>query len=155
MAGDMIDKLREEIIESEKSRIDLLKWKFILIAALGSIGLGIEDNTTIFSRYITLCLIPPVCVYVDLLCKHLNLRILCIAYFIRYTKINKPPESSLSLAQEYEQFCCDVRKPKEKNKNEETNNSKPLCLEDLAQEWSTLIIIGLLIGLWTKKILLA
>lgn len=36
----MIDAFKTEIIEAEKSRTDLLKWKLLIVAALGAVGLG-------------------------------------------------------------------------------------------------------------------
>ena len=32
----MIEKLRDEIIESHKARTELMKWKLILVAAIGN-----------------------------------------------------------------------------------------------------------------------
>lgn len=40
----MIDKLRDEIIESQKARTDLMKWKLILVAAIGAAGFGIGSH---------------------------------------------------------------------------------------------------------------
>jgi hypothetical protein len=37
-------ELRDEIIESQKARTDLFKWKIILVAALGAIALGFEGS---------------------------------------------------------------------------------------------------------------
>lgn len=88
---------RHEIIETQKVRSDLLKWKLILCAVLGGIGLGLRGvglrgmaGTNSFSSggldshiYLTLCLIPPVCAYVDILCYHLNLRMFVIARFLK------------------------------------------------------------------------
>ena len=163
----MVQNLRTEIIESEKSRIDLLKWKFIVIAALGSIALGVGiKNSSQIPQEATLCLIPLVCVYVDLLCKHLNLRILVISRFIRtYSLPKEEEEKEIVFYQEYENFCADLRRGSNQNiinkfikfikgfcqlikdffcsKNGSTN--KTFELEDFAQEWSTIIIILLVI----------
>ncbi|WP_028573874.1 hypothetical protein [Desulfonatronovibrio hydrogenovorans] len=77
-----MDKLRDEIIETQKVRSDLIKWKLVLTAVLGATGLGFKgsphDNISLL-----LCLIPLVCVYVDLTAQHLNLRIQAISSFIR------------------------------------------------------------------------
>ncbi len=35
--------LRDEIIESQKARADLFKWKIILVAAIGAAVLGVGD----------------------------------------------------------------------------------------------------------------
>ena len=40
----MIEKLRDEIIESQKARTELMKWKLILVAAIGGASLGIGSN---------------------------------------------------------------------------------------------------------------
>ena len=67
----MIRDFRTEIVEAQKGRTDLLKWKLILVAALGALGLGIngfsKDAKPALSLDLALCLIPLVCVYVDLL----------------------------------------------------------------------------------------
>ena len=80
-----MDKLREEIIEAEKIRADLIKWKLILVAGLGAAGLGLNGNSR-NDMTLLLCLIPFVCVYVDLVARHLNLRIHVIAEFMRGQK---------------------------------------------------------------------
>ncbi len=81
-----ISPLRSEILESEKSRMEFLKWKLIAVAAIGTIGLGFgkpDGNPLIEPAYV-LCIIPLVCVYVDLLCYHNQIRILFIAKFLSY-----------------------------------------------------------------------
>ena len=112
---------------AKKSRIDLLKWKFIVIAALGSIalGVGIRNENSQFPQEATFCLIPLVCVYVDLLCRHLNLRILVISKFIRtvsdldLTSGNQliSDNKSLLLAYKYEKFCADLRSEQQQKKS--------------------------------------
>jgi hypothetical protein len=85
---DLMAALRSEIVESEKARIDLLKYKLIAIAALGSIGLGLGGGQSnngaplIHATYI-LNIIPLVCLYVDLLCHHNTMRILVIGQFLK------------------------------------------------------------------------
>lgn len=79
----LIDPLRGEIVESEKARMDFLKYKLLAVAALGSIGLGLNINTNGFAMehvYI-LGIIPLVCLYVDLLCYHNTLRIKIIGQY--------------------------------------------------------------------------
>lgn len=79
------DKLREEIIICEKARNDLLKWKLLLVGAMGSTGLGLRDSAGP-NVYFVLCLIPLVCVYVDLHCTHLWLQIHVIGAYLRRKK---------------------------------------------------------------------
>ena len=74
-------KLADEIIESQKTRSDLLKWKFVICAALGGIGFGFANNSGVMSISL-LALIPLACLYVDLICTNLNIRIINIgSYF--------------------------------------------------------------------------
>ena len=85
--------LRDEIIESQKARADLFKWKIILVAAIGAAVLGVGDplaagktageDDMVSKREYLLCLVPLVCVYTDILCAHMNLRIRVIGQFLR------------------------------------------------------------------------
>ena len=65
-----MEPLRNEIIESQKARTDLMKWKFILVSGLGAAGLGFtgksDDSTIEHVTILVLCCIPFVCAYVDL-----------------------------------------------------------------------------------------
>src|SRR5450631_3789478 len=81
-----MSSLREEIVASEQLRSDLVKWKLIIVSALGAAGLGFTEHSehTGFSyAYLVLVLIPFVCFYVDLLCRHVSIRIMVIGTFIR------------------------------------------------------------------------
>jgi hypothetical protein len=77
-----VEKLREEILQSERVRSDLLKWKLGLVGVVGAVGLGFSGTDTLGRVDLVLCTIPPVCVYVDLLCLHLTLKILVIGRFL-------------------------------------------------------------------------
>jgi len=87
-------ELRNEIIEGSKARFEFLKWKLIGVSALGAAGLGLGGSSTAAGRsacgadrigwaYLMLTLIPLVCFYVDLLCRHMALRIGVIGNFLR------------------------------------------------------------------------
>jgi hypothetical protein len=83
---DQWASLRTEIVESQKARIDLLKYKLLAVAALGAFGLGAGhgDASSMSSMYIySFCFIPFVCVYIDLLCFHNTLRILVIGKYLQ------------------------------------------------------------------------
>ena len=88
--------LRDEIIESQKARADLFKWKIILVAAIGAAVFDVGDplasgkaagqagqDDIVSKREYLLCLVPLVCVYTDILCAHMNLRIRVIGQFLR------------------------------------------------------------------------
>jgi hypothetical protein len=96
-----VDLLRNEVLEAEKARSDLLKWKLVLVAGLGAAGLGL--NTGGQAHHLILVGVPLVCVYVDLLCHHLNLRIQLIASFIRGCSEETISETGLTLKR-YELF---------------------------------------------------
>ena len=99
----MIDKLREEIVESEKARTDLMKWKLILIAGIGGAALGIgSEAESIGHTSVLLALIPFVRLYVDALCIHNHYRILVIAKFLR--TLDKTAD-----AKNYEDHCLQHR----------------------------------------------
>jgi len=93
-----MEQLRSEILEAHKARSDLLKWKLALVAALGTIGLGLTQE---IGHPIVLIGIPLVCAYVDLLTRHLTLRIHVIGNFLRGRTGADP---GLSLYAEYENF---------------------------------------------------
>lgn len=85
--GDgLVAKLRDEILESQKARAELTKWKVILIAAIGgaAIGLGGKEGLGGASGMpILFSLLPPACLYVDLLCMHNDIRMMVIGHFLR------------------------------------------------------------------------
>lgn len=82
-----MSNLRTEIINAQQVRSDLLKWKLLLVAGLGGASLGFSGNQ-VSGAELALCVIPFVCVYVDLLCRHLNLRNMIIGAFLRRIKPN-------------------------------------------------------------------
>jgi hypothetical protein len=102
-----VNELRLEILEAEKARSDLLKWKLVLVAALGTIGLGLTETNV--GHPVVLIGIPLVCAYVDLLCRHLTLRIHVIGYFMRSRPEVKPVNRDLDWQQnffrKYEEFA--------------------------------------------------
>ena len=78
---DRQKKLPDEILASQKTRSTLLKWKLAIVASLGAAGLGLTSATS-KSQIGLLSLIPFVCVYVDLLCTNINLRIILIGRYL-------------------------------------------------------------------------
>lgn len=130
-----METLRQEVLESQKIRSDLLKWKLILVASLGAVGLGFtKEKSGLMNSQLILCIIPFVCVYVDLLCRHLSLRIHVIGAFLR----KHYASSKDSLIGSYEKFVAEV--------------PYAFSFESLALYMSSIIntvlvvIIGILIG---------
>lgn len=90
------NKLPDEILGAHQTRADFLKWKLLLVAALGAAGLGLGEKSK--PVYLLVALIPLVCLYVDLLCMNLKVRVLVIGTFYansredayeRYTQKNR------------------------------------------------------------------
>jgi hypothetical protein len=103
---DLVSCLRNEIVASENARLDFIKWKIVLIAALGAVGLGLASDTKIAAPAV-LGFIPIACAYVDVVCAHVNFRILLIAHFLRTGgKANRPPDSATA---DYEALCEEQR----------------------------------------------
>lgn len=123
-----VSSFRTQIIETQKARSDLMKWKLLLVAGLGSAGIGMQ-KLNLNEEYLLLALIPLVCVYVDALCAHLSLRITAIGEFIRS---QEPVNEDQKYARDYENFL----KLKPPNYG----------LEQLALHWSTGCISAVIAG---------
>ncbi len=94
------ETLHQEVVEQQKFTVDLEKWKIILIAVLGAVGLGVTKEES--GHPVILALIPLVCAYVDVLVYHNGLRILVISQFLQ----DGHPDA---FARHYEQFCQERR----------------------------------------------
>jgi hypothetical protein len=95
-----VEHLRQEILNAQQVRSDLLKWKLVVVGALGAAGLGLAGANTAGHADLVLCAAPLASVYVDLLCRHLSLRILVIG---RYLQEPEAPPEREELAR-YERF---------------------------------------------------
>ena len=143
--SDNIVELRGEILEAEKSRYDLLKWKLVLVSGLGAAGLGIGAKASDDFPYLDylLCLIPLVCIYVDVLCLHMNLRIMVIGGFLR---CSSPADSTVK---KYEEFANRMRRlPQDaegKKEKEKLYGKNAFALEDWALSWSTVVLSVLVV----------
>jgi len=83
MAQDLESRhfIFEKLLEAQKARNELMKWKLILVAAIGSAGLGLLRPNEFNQLYLIIIIIPITSVYVDLLCRNLSLRSLKINIF--------------------------------------------------------------------------
>jgi hypothetical protein len=124
------ESLRQEIVESEKSQADFLKWKFIIVAAVGSLSLGFSSSTNTGSPSVRaqslLCLIPLICAYVDLISLHIMVRVRTIGAFLKET------------GSDYEKFVSEVR---------QRTGANPYGFETLALHGSSFLLNVLLLGL--------
>ena len=105
----MLEAFRHEVIEAERTRTELLKWKLFLVSAVGSIALvfGERFDTVIPPQLLLFC-IPFICVYVDALCRHLQLRILAISeFYSRYS--HEFSSETFHYLRDYENFCRRIR----------------------------------------------
>jgi hypothetical protein len=130
----MIEVSKNEIIETQKAKTDLMKWKLILVATLGAFGLGFTSQIPIVgtntSYHLILGLVPLVCIYTDLISNHLQLRILVISKFFQNYK-SQEIQSNITMFSSYVRFCESVR--------------PVFKLEDLAERWSTVFLSALVI----------
>jgi len=114
----------EELLQAQKARNDFMKWKLIIISAVGSTGLGFIKPDGSSNLYLIIILIPLICLYVDLLCRNLSIRSMKINVFASNFSNNE--ESSFDI--QYHRFYQDMRK------------GMGSSLESIALIWSTLII---------------
>ena len=139
-----METLREEILQGQRVRSDLLKWKLGLVGGLGAAGLGFAGSEGLRHADLVLCAIPPVAVYVDLLCRHLSLRILVVGTFMR-TQRDDPAGATLAAYEDFARRSRDL--PGEKARS-------AFDLEDWALSWSTMAVSAAIAGygivLWSR-----
>jgi hypothetical protein len=97
---EKIVDLRGNIIEWQKARVDLFKWKLILVAGLGAAASGIVGTQKVTRPGYVLALIPLVCLYVDLLCVDQTLRVVVTSRYLQLLFPEKRQEDNA----EYEAF---------------------------------------------------
>ncbi len=134
--SSVFEGLRNEIIEAEKARIDLLKWKLIVVAGLAGIGFGFFNNAPSADNsqgneisHLALSVIPWACLYVDLLCYNLQIRMIVISLFMQNYRPSDGGNDTEGYCM-YEKFCDTIR--------------GAFKLEDWAMEHSTRVISGLI-----------
>jgi hypothetical protein len=77
--------LRTEIIETEKSSADFLKWKLIAVATVASVAVGFLASTKEAPKpdiRLIICLAPLICAYADMVGVDLAVRTMLIANFL-------------------------------------------------------------------------
>lgn len=99
------EKLRDEIIETQRAQNDLTKWKLILVAGVGAAALKVIPGSNGPKEPLLLTLIPLVCMFVDTVCFHLGVRIMTIARFLRGRQLSDDATYDARSTQEYESYC--------------------------------------------------
>jgi hypothetical protein len=130
-----MDSLRQEILEAQKRRADLIKWKLLLVSTLAATGLGLTNSPSVPYSELVLCCIPFVCAYVDSLCCHQALVINVIGEFIRTRSDSKTDTQDII---EYEKFALKVRQISYRKRKISAYD-----LERLNLRWSSLIFSAL------------
>jgi len=120
--------LRGEVIESQKTQADFLKWKIISVATIASISLGLASTTnpTIQGAKLLLCLVPLICAYVDLTSLHIMIRIIMIGIYLK------------KVGNAYETFVFEAR---------ERTGTNPFVFEAVALHGSSLVFNIIIVGL--------
>jgi hypothetical protein len=137
-----MDKLRDEILQAQNIRSDLLKWKLGLVGAIGAAGLGFAGSAKLQHADLVLCALPPVAVYVDLLALHLTLRMLVIGAYFR---TSDAPEARAY--REYEKLARDARNPdRARDARERGRGGGAFRLEDWALSYSTYALCAAVAG---------
>jgi hypothetical protein len=126
-------KLRDEILQAQRIRSDLLKWKLGLVGTIGAAGLGFAGSVELRHADLVLCALPPVAVYVDLLALHLTLRMLVIGAYFRTSEA-----AEARAYRKYEEFVRDVRNP--------GGEASAFRLEDWALSYSTYALCAAVAG---------
>ena len=147
-----MSQLNTEIIETQKSRYDLLKWKMIVFAALSATGLGLSKGTTSYADLV-LCCIPFVCVYIDMLWYHLSVRNAAIGYFRRKMSARRkldinsddtPKDSEYTTYQEWYEEFIEIAKG--------TYRLEKLCVYLSSVVFSTILIVLSVLDYFTNEI---
>ena len=127
--------LREEIMEAQKIRAELNKWKLVIVSALAAIGLGLTDLPSVPYAELVLCGIPFACAYVDLLHYHQGLIISVVGEFMRSNVANRSGETNADLVN-YEQYSWKMRELRD----ERGRKIDVFALERYAVSWSSIFL---------------
>jgi len=99
-----MENLRTELVETQKARTEFIRWKLVLVASIGAVGLGLTGSKLAPESKLVICCIPFVCVYVDTMCRHFSLRVQVIGNFLRGN------DDAGSILGAYERFVRKTRK---------------------------------------------
>jgi hypothetical protein len=87
----LLDKIRDEIVETQKIQAEFTRWKLLLIAAVGAAGLGVAPVASGGHPTVLLGLLPFVCLYADALVYNSGVRVLATARWLRIGRESHAP----------------------------------------------------------------
>lgn len=123
-----MESLKEELLQAQKTRDDLMKWKLLLVSGIGAAALGFSKSSAVSQAELALCLIPLACCYVDLLCRNLSIRTKLLSRFL-----SEELQGTDSAEARFECFYQAFNKTRTKEKKED-------ALEGFALIVSTLVL---------------
>ena len=127
--SEVLCALRNEIIESQKTQADFLKWKLIAVGAVSSISLGFTPASAPPANpqglELLLCAIPLICAYIDFVSLHIMIRIVTIGAYLK------------KIGNEYENFVFLTRQ----------TGANPFIFETAALHGSSFVFNLVLIGI--------
>jgi hypothetical protein len=131
---EVFSALRTEIIESQKTQAEFLKWKLIAVSAVGAISLGFTPMETppanLDRAALLLCAIPLICAYIDFVSLHIMIRIVTIGTYLQ------------KIGSEYERFVFLTRE----------RGANPFIFETTALHGSSTIFNLVLVALGFSEI---
>ena len=104
-------ELRQELMDAQRTRFQLIQWKLLIVSALGATGLGLTGATNLPNAALVLCCIPFACVYADALIYHQGIISHVIGEFLR-THGNSSNDECMKTLAAYENFSLQARNMK-------------------------------------------
>ena len=101
-------ELRQELMEAQKLRFQLIQWKLAIVAALGAAGLGLTGSKAVPNGSLLLCLIPIACIYADALIYHQGVICHVIGKFLQEHGCSSGGDDMKTIAA-YENFVMSCR----------------------------------------------
>lgn len=152
LGGAMI-KLYDLVIDSQKNRFDLMKWKMLVSATIFGFGLGYSGNVrpdgSRENADLIICFAPLLATYIDFVYAHMSLRVQAIGRYLRLSDDRAEKDESFA---RYEAFSDMIRGfSVSQGKAERPVNV--FYLEHFILYWSSIVIsaIVLLYGVFYRS----
>ncbi len=122
--------LRDELLETQKARTSLTRWKIVIIAATGAAAFKIGGLEFEFDNRVLLVLLPVMCVYVDGLIFHYAWRVKEIGYFV---PVYSTPGPNWEYLRDYEVWL----------RHKKVREPFKYRIEEFAVAWATYVVCSL------------